>query len=287
MPKAIYISIFTVFISLSTFADVTDKQIYQAKKALRDFVLPSQMQKMSTKQLNSYFKEVSYRYLQPRDILLMTKDLKTFVRHKSDMIYSRTEGFRATQAIPLKEGEFLRIIQKYQSNDSDFNPNKTYSGVSGEYIDVLNFTVIKLDKNFEPIGDIFYLTIRGKTDRKAQEFKSFEGGFLTRNNSLSFRYAKANDIVMNAQSVKLNGIVLPAFSIGLITKIESKKIQWTIANYRHTLTLHLLNCPEELKAHNCEVKITGSRSYADPIWAHYIAPENRRQIKIWKATLFY
>ena len=52
-------------------------------------------------------------------------------------------------------------------------------------------------------------------------------------------------------------------------------------------TIYLLKCPREFQAQNCEVQIKGVKSYADPIWAHYTMPENRRQLHFWGMTLVY
>lgn len=273
--------------SISVWGNATKYQITRAQEVLKRSILPTDLIHMTPQKLNTYMKETSYQELIPRDILLLTEDQQVDFERNTRIIYNRDEGFSADHTLNLRKGEFLRIIQKYQSNDTDFGAKKNFSGVQAEYIDVLEFTVVKLDKNFEPVGEVFHLMARGKLDRKVPGLKRFDGGFMARNPSLYFSHAGLGDVIVNAQSVKTPQGIIPAFSPAIIIKTERTRIKWTISNYRYVLTLHLMNCPEQFRAQKCEVQIPGMKSYPDPIWARYAMPENRREIKLWIGTLYY
>lgn len=270
-------------------AGPTTTQIKRAKEVLSRSILPTQINKLPADKLNSLMQEVTYQDLRPRDILQLTEDVKN-IYHRSGkaLIDNLNEGFSSSTAGNfLHKGEIIRIIQKFSSNDVDFKNKGDFSGIQGSSIDVAEFTVIKLDQNLEPIGEILFLLARGGLDRKVTSVKRFEGGFMSRNPSLSFSRAGLGDVVMNAQKVKSGKSTLPAFTPAIITKIVRTRMNWTISNYNYVATLFLLNCPEEFRAQKCEVQINGIKSYPDPIWAHYTMPENRRELKFWGMSLMY
>ncbi|MCM2353566.1 MAG: hypothetical protein NDI63_08110 [Pseudobdellovibrio sp.] len=273
--------------SISVWGNATKYQIQRAQEVLKRSILPTQLVHMSPQKLNTYMQEATYQVLRPRDILLLTEDQQVDFERGSRIIYNRDEGFSSDKNITLRKGEFLRIIQMYKSNDTDFGAKKDFSGVQAEYIEVLEFNVVKLDKNFEPVGPVFHLVARGKTDRKVPGVKRFDGGFMVRNPSLYFSHAGLGDVIVNAQAVKTPKGTIPAFSPAIIVKTERTRMKWTISNYRYVLTLHLINCPEQFKTQKCEVQIPGVKSYPDPIWARYAMPENRRIIKFWGGELHY
>ena len=273
--------------SINAWGNATKYQIARAQEVLKRSILPTDLVRMTPEKLNTYMKETTYQQLGPRDILLLTEDQQVDFERSTRIIYNRDEGFSSNKSLTLRKGEFLRIIQKHQSNDTDFGAKKDFSGVQAEYIEVLEFNVIKLDKNFEPVGDVFHLMARGKTDRTVPGVKRFDGGFMVRNPSLYFSHAGLGDVVVNAQAVKTAQGVIPAFSPAIIVKTERTRMKWTISNYNYVLTLHLLNCPKQFQANKCEAQIKGIKSYADPIWARYAMPENRREVKLWFGTLYY
>lgn len=286
--KTLIASLLILVGSINAWGNATKYQIQRAQEVLKRSILPTQLVHMSPQKLNTYMQETTYRQLRPRDILLLTEDQQVDFERNTRFIYTRDEGFVSSNAeLTLRKGEFLRIIQMRQSNDTDFGAKKDFSGVQAEYIEVLEFNVIKLNKNFEPVGEVFHLMARGKTDRKVPGVKRFEGGFMARNPSLYFSHAGLGDVIVNAQAVKTPKGTIPAFSPAIIVKTERTRIKWTISNYRYVLTLHLMNCPAQFKAQKCEVQISGIKSYADPIWARYAMPENRRVIKFWGGELHY
>lgn len=285
--KTFVASFLILVVSISAWGNATKYQITRAQQVLKRSILPTDLTRMTSQKLNTYLEETTYQQLRPRDILLLTEDQQVDFEKNTGFIYSRDEGFSSKTGLSLRKGEFLRIVQMHQSNDTDFSTNKNLTGVQGEYIEVLDFTVVKLDKNFEPVGDVFSLIARGKTDRKVPGLKRFDGGFMARNPSLYFSHAGIGDVLVNAQAITTKQGIIPAFSPAIVVKTERTRIKWTISNYNYVLTLHLLNCPAQFKAQKCEVQIPGMKSYPDPIWAHYTMPENRREVKLWFGTLHY
>lgn len=285
--KTLVASILILVGSISAWGNATKYQITRAQEVLKRSILPTHLLRMTPENLNTYMKEATYQELRPRDILFLTKDQQVDFERNTRFIYTRDEGFSSATGISLRKGEFLRIVQSHQSNDTDFGAKKDFSGVQAEYIDVLEFNVIKLDKNFEPVGEAFHLMARGKTDRKVPGVKRFDGGFMARNPSLYFSHAGLGDVLVNAQAVDTPKGKIPAFSPAIVVKTERTRMKWTISNYKYTFTLHLLNCPKQFQTQKCEVQIKGIKSYADPIWAHYAMPQNRREVKFWGMTLVY
>jgi hypothetical protein len=96
-----------------------------------------------------------------------------------------------------------------------------------------------------------------------------------------------NDLIVNAQAIDTAHGTIPAFTPAIIVKIERKRINWTISNYDYVFTLHLMSCPKAFQNKKCEVQINGTKMYANPNWAHYTMPENRRVIKFWGGELHY
>ena len=287
--KTLSVGFLILIFSVATFAAPTATQIKRGKEVLSHFILPDQLNKLPTEKLNSMMAPATYQWLRARDILRITEDIKDiYYLNRKSLINSQFEGFASsTGSITLQKGEFIRVIQTHTSNDVNFSAKKDLSGVQGSYIDVVQITLIKLDQNFEPIGEVFYLIARDKLDRKIPSVEKFEGGFMARNPSLSFSRAGLGDVIVNAQDIKSGKLTIPAFTPAIITKMTRTRMNWTISNYNYVATIYLLKCPREFQAQNCEVQIKGVKSYADPIWAHYTMPENRRQLHFWGMTLVY
>lgn len=287
--KTLFIGLSILVLSLSAWAKPTGSQIQRAKMVLSKLILPHQLNRLSPEKLNSVMKETTYQGLRPRDILRLTDDAKE-ICHRSgkNLIDSQHEGFASDKGdIVLKKGDFIRVVQKFASNDVDFKNKDDFKGVQGSYVEVAEFTVVKLNANFEPEGEIFYLVARGGLDRKVSGVERFEGGFMSRNPSLSFSRAGLGDLIVNAQEVKSSHGQIPAFTPAIITKMVRTRINWTISNYDYVFTIYLLKCPKELYPNKCEVEIQGTKAYADPYWAHYTMPENRREVKFWGMSLMY
>lgn len=277
-----------LFIASPLLAAPTPQQLARAHGILKQFVLPSQIIRMTPQQRKTYMKEVTYQQLRERDLLLTTEDHKVETRKSSLQYYNRYEGFSADKYMTLKKGELLQIINYRTSNEVQFDPKKNFSGVEGSYVDILEVSVTKLDKNLRPVGEPFYLDAQGKLDRKVPGVERFEGGFLSRHGSVRFSHAGLGDILFNANVAKTTTHqIIPPYTAAIITKIERTRMKWTIANYNYVVTLYLLNCPKEFQAQKCEVKIKGTKSYHDPNWAHHIIEENRRVIKFLGGELHY
>ena len=287
--KSVCLGLSIFMMAFTVFAAPTATQIKRAKEVLSHYILPDQLNHLPTEKLNSMMVPATYQWLRARDILRITEDIKNIYHlSRKTLIDSQFEGFASnTGRITLQKGEFIRVIQTHSSNDVSFSNKSDFSGVQGSYIDVAEVTLIKLDQNFEPVGEVFYLIARDKLDRKIPAVEKFEGGFMTRNPSLSFSRAGLGDVIVNAQDIKSGRFTIPAFTPAVITKMTRTRMNWTISNYNYVATIYLLNCPQEFKAQNCEVQIQGIKSYSDPIWAHYTMPENRRELRFWGMTLMY
>lgn len=289
MMKTIVFSLSVLLLSLSAWAQPTANQISRARHVLSKLILPTQLNSLSPEKLGSVMKTTAYKDLRPRDYLRITDDVKE-IYHRSGkaLIDSQHEGFATDKDnIVLKKGDFIRVVQKFATNDVDFKNKDDFKGVQGSYIDVAEFTVVKLNANFEPEGDTFYLVARGGLDRTVAGVERFEGGFMSRNPSLSFSRAGLGDVIVNAQEIKSSHGQIPAFTPAIITKMVRTRINWTISNYDYVFTIYLLKCPKELYAKKCEVEINGTKAYPDPYWAHYTMPENRREVKFWGMSLMY
>lgn len=263
-------------------------RVKRAVQVLKTFVLPTQINSLTPEALNKTMVSVTYQDLRPRDILRITADTKIGYRNPRNFL-DREEGFISESGqYSLNKGEFVRVIQQYSGKSLQSKAKADFTGVQNEFVETIEFTVIKLDANFKPTGESFYLSGQSNVGGKVPNVERFEGGFMSRNPSLRLSRAGLGDLVMNAQDVKANkGFVIPAFTPAIITKIISTRIAWTISNYDYVATIYLLNCPKELYAQKCEVEIYGTKAYPDPLWAHYTMPENRREKKIWGMTLMY
>lgn len=291
--KLTFVGLFMLFLSSFAFATATSQQISRAQAVLKKYNLPQHLIRMSSANLQKHVKEVAYQDLRPRDILRLSVDVKSFYRLTGQpLVDSQFEGFSDTKGTTqLRKGEFVRVVQRVISTEVSVNPNfsinKGFNGASGSQIEVVHLTLVKLNQNFEPVGEIFYLIARGSLERKIAEFERIEGGFINRFPSLNFAHAGVNDLIVNAEAVNTGKEVIPAFSAAIVIKITRTRIPWTISNYDYVLRLHILNCPPHLRAQNCEVEIEGTKMFADPIWAHYTMPENRREIHVLGGTIIY
>jgi hypothetical protein len=287
--KRTFVGLFIILFSTSALATATPQQISRAQAVLKQYVLPQHLIRMTSAKLNTYMKEITYNDLRPRDILRLAVDVNNLRRFTGkSFVDSQFEGFVDTKGtIQLRKGDFLRVVQRINSNDVSFSNKSDFKGVEGSTIEVADLTLVKLDKNFEPVGDTFSLIARGGLDRKITEFERFDGGFMTQNPSLSFSRASVNDIIVNAEAVNTGKEIIPAFSAAIIIKAVATRIPWTISNYDYVFRLHLINCPQNLQAQKCEVEIKGTKMYANPIWAHYTMPENRREIRFLGTILTY
>lgn len=285
-----FVSLLILFISNFSWATATPEQIKKAQDVLKTAILPQHYVRMSPEKLKAYINDVTYEALRPGDILRMAVDIKNIpTRTGKSYLDNQHEGFSESKdsSTELLKGDFLRVLRKTSSNDVDFASKDNFKGVDGSYIEVVDYVVVKLNKNFEPVGSSFNLTARGGLSRKITDFERIEGGFLSRNPPLSFSRAGVNDLLVSTDSVDTGRGIIPAFSPAIIVKTVRTRIPWTISNYNYVFTLHLLNCPEAFKAQKCEVQIKGTKMYADPDWSHYTMPENRREIKILGGTLMY
>lgn len=275
--------------TVNAWAAPTAMQIKRAQEVLSRSILPNQLGRLNPKKLESMMKPAAYSDLRPRDVLLLTEDVKHIYRRTGNpLIDNRYEGFASLDGqLNLQKGEYIRVVQKFASDDVNFESKSDFSGVTATTLKVVEFIMIKLDSNFEPIGETFFLMARGDLDRKIEAISKFDGGFMTRNPSLSFSRAGLGDVIVNAQDTKTKSLTIPAFSPAIITKMVRTRMNWTISNYNYVATIYLLNCPQEFRAQKCEVEISGTKVYADPNWAHYTMPENRREVKFWGMSIMY
>lgn len=279
---------FLVFSALAAAAPAAPpaQQVKRALEVLNKFVSPAQLKTLSPEALKKSMSAVTYQELNPRDILRITSDQKIKFRNPKDFL-DRAEGFISESGSgELKSGEIIRVVQRFENKSLQYDTKANFSGVQAEYVEVLEFSVVKLDADFKPTGEIFYLNAQNNLNGKVSA-ERFNGGFMSRTSSLRLSRAGLGDIVMNAQDYDSQHGVIPAFTAAIITHIAGKRIPWTISNYDYVATLYLLNCPAQFRKTNCYVQIKGTKAWADPTWAHYTMPENRREKHFWGMTLVY
>jgi hypothetical protein len=143
---------------------------------------------------------------------------------------------------------------------------------------VYNVTMQELNKNLQPTGVTLTLAAKATAATVVGNFIQHRDE-LSNSPTLQTGRARVGDHVVNSLPVTLNNENLPAYSKFEVIGISDEYISFTLS-FKYTLRLR-----DERTGRLYDLAAPGLRSL--PIWAHLVAPENRRVIKFWGGELHY
>ncbi|HEX7673814.1 MAG TPA: hypothetical protein VF412_06575 [Bdellovibrio sp.] len=190
-------------------------------------------------------------------------------------------------AMPDKDQQIALTLSEYHQKGlykdhlyrvSIANSFNTYANDPQSPNTVYGITVEELDQNLQPTGNSIDLGAKAAPQIVVANFAQIRDP-LSQNPSLIIREAKVGDQLINSLPVTLNNQTIPANTTFDVIKVFKEHIPYTWT-HRYTLTLREIHSKKLYT-------LTDSGLAPQPLWAHLIAPQNRRVIKYKAIEIHY